>query len=55
MAYDEKLADRVRKLLAKHKTIAEKKMFGGVAGEDSLAEWPSMGMSHAASLPGKKK
>ncbi len=31
MAYDEKLAGRVRKLLAKRKAIAEKKMFGGVA------------------------
>ena len=31
MAYDEKLADRVRKQLAKHKGIAEKKMFGGLA------------------------
>ncbi len=31
MAYDEKLAGRVRGLLAKRKAIAEKKMFGGVA------------------------
>jgi hypothetical protein len=31
VAYDEKLADRVRKLLAKRKGIAEKKMFGGLA------------------------
>jgi hypothetical protein len=31
MAYDEKLAGRVRKLLAQRKAIAEKKMFGGVA------------------------
>ena len=31
MAYDEKLADRVRKQLAKRKGIAEKKMFGGLA------------------------
>ncbi len=31
MAYDEKLAGRVRKLLAKRKAVAEKKMFGGVA------------------------
>jgi hypothetical protein len=31
VAYDEKLADRVRKLLAKRKSIAEKKMFGGLA------------------------
>ncbi len=31
MAYDEKLAGRVRKLFAKRKAIAEKKMFGGVA------------------------
>src|SRR5258708_17128216 len=31
MAYEEKLAGRVRKLLAKRKAIAEKKMFGGVA------------------------
>ncbi len=30
MAYDEKLADRVRKLLAKRKGFAEKKMFGGL-------------------------
>ena len=31
MAYDEKLAGRIRKLLAKRKAIAEKKMFGGLA------------------------
>jgi len=31
VAYDEKLADRVRKHLAMHKGIAEKKMFGGLA------------------------
>ncbi len=31
MAYDEKLAGRVRGLLAKRTAIAEKKMFGGVA------------------------
>ena len=31
MAYDEKLASRVRKLLAKRKAMTEKKMFGGVA------------------------
>ena len=31
MAYDEKLVERMRKLLAKRKAIAEKKMFGGVA------------------------
>ena len=31
MAYDERLAGRVRKLLARRKAIAEKKMFGGVA------------------------
>ena len=31
MAYDEKLAGRVRKLLAKRKAIVDKKMFGGVA------------------------
>jgi TfoX-like protein len=31
MAYDEKLAERVRKLLAKRKGLAEKKMFGGLA------------------------
>jgi TfoX/Sxy family transcriptional regulator of competence genes len=31
MAYDEKLADRVRELVAeKHKNIEEKKMFGGL-------------------------
>ncbi len=31
MAYDEKLAGRIRGLLAKRKAITEKKMFGGVA------------------------
>src|SRR5258708_20585517 len=31
MAYDEKLAGRVRKVLEKRKGVAEKKMFGGVA------------------------
>jgi TfoX/Sxy family transcriptional regulator of competence genes len=30
MAYDEELADRVRVALARKKSIAEKKMFGGV-------------------------
>ncbi len=31
MAYDEKLADRVRKQLGKRKGLTEKKMFGGIA------------------------
>lgn len=31
MAYDEKLADRVRQALAKRKGLSEKKMFGGIA------------------------
>ena len=31
MAYDEKLAGRVRTLLAKRKGLTEKKMFGGLA------------------------
>jgi len=31
VAYDEKLADRVRKLLSKRNAVAEKKMFGGLA------------------------
>ncbi len=31
MAYDENLADRIRKVLARHKALTEKKMFGGVA------------------------
>jgi TfoX/Sxy family transcriptional regulator of competence genes len=31
MAYDARLAERVRRLLARRKGITEKKMFGGVA------------------------
>lgn len=31
MAYDEKLADRVRNTLAGRKGLAEKKMFGGIS------------------------
>ena len=31
MAYDEKLAERVRKVLATRKGVTEKKMFGGLA------------------------
>src|SRR5687768_10435173 len=31
MAFDEKLADRIRNTIAKRKGFAEKKMFGGVA------------------------
>lgn len=31
MAYDEKLAGRLRKLLARPKEVSEKKMFGGLA------------------------
>ena len=31
MAYDEKLADRIRKILGKNKNIIEKKMFGGLS------------------------
>lgn len=31
MAYDEKLADQVRKVLARRKDLTEKKMFGGIA------------------------
>lgn len=31
MAYDEKLADRVREVLARRRGVTEKKMFGGLA------------------------
>lgn len=31
MAFDETLADRIRKRLGKHAGLAEKKMFGGIA------------------------
>jgi TfoX/Sxy family transcriptional regulator of competence genes len=31
MAYDEKLADRVRELLASRSDVSERKMFGGIA------------------------
>lgn len=31
MAYDEKLADRVREVLRRRRSIEEKKMFGGLA------------------------
>ena len=31
MAYDEQLAERVRKSLARHRNITEKKMFGGLS------------------------
>lgn len=31
MAYDEKLAERIKKLLATRKSVAEKKMFGGLS------------------------
>jgi TfoX/Sxy family transcriptional regulator of competence genes len=31
MAYNEKLAQRVRKILAAHGTVIEKRMFGGLA------------------------
>ena len=31
MVYDEKLADRMRKILKKYKGVKEKKMFGGLA------------------------
>ena len=30
MAYDEALADRIRRVLGRHKELAEKKMFGGI-------------------------
>ena len=31
MAYDEKLADRIRKILGKNKNVIDKKMFGGLS------------------------
>ena len=31
MAYDEKLADRIRKIIGRRKGITEKKMFGGLS------------------------
>lgn len=31
MAYDEKLADRIRKVLSAHSGLSEKRMFGGIA------------------------
>ena len=111
MAFDERLADRIRGSLGRRKGLVEKKMFGGVAfllngnmcvgihksdlivrlapeetnkalaqrhtrrfdltgrpmkgwilvkpagvaGEDTLAKWVSMGVSYAASLPAKKR
>ena len=30
MAYDERLAERIRRVLDKHRAVTEKKMFGGV-------------------------
>ena len=32
MAYDERLATRIRKMLARRKGFSEKRMFGGVGG-----------------------
>jgi hypothetical protein len=31
MAYDERLADRVRRALARRRGVTERKMFGGIA------------------------
>jgi hypothetical protein len=31
MPYDERLAERIRRVLASHKNISERKMFGGIA------------------------
>lgn len=31
MPYDEKLAERVRRMLARHEGVTEKKMFGGIS------------------------
>ncbi len=31
MAYDEKVAERLSKVFIEHKTVVEKKMFGGIA------------------------
>ena len=31
MAYDERLAERIRRVLDKHRAVTEKKMFGGIA------------------------
>ncbi len=31
MAYDEKLADRIRQVLAKEQNLGERKMFGGIS------------------------
>ena len=31
MVYNEKLADRIRKVLSKNKNVTEKKMFGGLS------------------------
>ena len=31
MAYNEKLADRIRNVLARHEGLTEKKMFGGIS------------------------
>jgi hypothetical protein len=46
MAFDTKLADRIRERLGKRKGLTEKKMFGG-------KEWIGVATRYAGSLPAK--
>jgi hypothetical protein len=54
MAYDERLAQRVREALSDRADLTEKKMFGGLsfllADDDPLADWLALGVSFAGSL-----
>jgi|GEM_PF-6123994 len=59
MAYDEKLADRVRDQLAPIEQLAELKMFGGIVDPSgittakNLDRWVARGVDFASSLPPK--
>jgi hypothetical protein len=64
MAYDERLAARVRDMIREQPGLAEKQMFGGLAfllhgnmacglRDDDLRRWVDRGLAHASSLPPK--
>jgi TfoX/Sxy family transcriptional regulator of competence genes len=67
MAYDEKLADRVREVLARRRGISEKKMFGGlcflirghmacgVIGDDLVVRVGSEAYEAALAKPGARE
>jgi uncharacterized protein (DUF1786 family) len=52
MAYDETLADRIRRSVGPRADVTEKKMFGGTRTEKAIKRWVDQGAAFVATLDG---